>query len=92
MGVARPAFTSTRTEEERALDSNDVVSLKLNAEERADLEADKQLLEIGGDSQAVKLLVRIGRKVLRTTFSERDLAYLVSLKRTRYDGRKRRNK
>ncbi len=90
MPIERPAFTTTRTEEERSHDESEVVGLKLNREERSELEADKELLDIGGDGPALKLLIRIGRKVLRDTFSLDDLRYLVSQKRTRYDGRKKR--
>lgn len=67
-----------------------MLSLRLNREEREALEADKELLDIGPDSAAIKLLMEIGRKVLRDTFSERHLRYLASLKRVRYDGRKRK--
>lgn len=88
--MQRPAFTSTRTEEERAQDTSETISIKLNLQEREALEADKELLDIGPDSAAIKLLVEMGRKVLRDTFSEPNLRYLVSLKRVRYDGRKRR--
>lgn len=86
--LIRAPFTTKRLEEERALDTAETISLKLNLQERQDLEADKMLLDISGDSPAIKLLVNIGRKVLRDTFSEDSIKYLVSLKRTRYDGRK----
>ncbi len=92
MTLQRPPFTSTRLEEERALDNAETISIKLNREERAELEQDKELLDIGPDGAAVKLLVEIGRKVLRNTFSDRSLRYLVSLKRVRYDGRKSRSR
>ena len=89
--VYRP-FTSSRLEEEREQDTTETISLKLNLAEREELEADKDLLDIGPDSQAIKRLMGIGRRVLRATFSEGDLRYLVSLKRTRYDARKRRSR
>lgn len=85
-------FVSYRTEEERALDTTETITLKLNLKEREDLEADKELLDIGPDGAAIKLLMEMGRKVLRDTFSERHLRYLSSLKRTRYDGRKKKAK
>jgi hypothetical protein len=85
-------FQTRRLEEERANDLTETVSLKLNLEERQALEADKELLDIGGDGPAIKMLLEIGRKVLRDTFSERHLRYLASLKRVRYDGRKSKAK
>lgn len=92
MVLERPAFTTTRTEEERALDKEETVSLKLNIREREELEKDKELLDIGPDAPAMKMLMDIGRKVLRDTFSERHLRYLVSLKRVRYDARKKKSR
>ena len=92
MGIERPAFTTTRTEEERATDRTETISLKLNLQEREELEADKELLDIGPDSAAIKMLAEIGRKVLRDTFSERHIRYIASLKRTRYDGRKKKSR
>ncbi len=79
-------------DEERALQNSEVVGLKLNAEERALLERDKEILDIQGDSQTLKFLIETGRRVVYATFSEEQLQYLVSLKRNRYDGRKRRRK
>lgn len=92
MVLERAPFTTIRTEEERALDKEETVSLKLNLREREELEKDKELLDIGPDAPAMKLLMEIGRKVLRDTFSERHLRYLVSLKRVRYDARKKKSR
>lgn len=90
MTLQRAPFTSTRLQEDRDRDTTETVSIKLNLAEREALEADKELLDIGPDSAAIKLLIDIGRKVLRDTFSDRQLRYLSSLKRVRYDGRKRK--
>jgi hypothetical protein len=79
-------------EEERQNDITETISLKLNIREREELESDKELLDIGPDSAAVKLLMEIGRKVLRDTFPGDRLRYLVSLKRVRYDARKRKSR
>lgn len=92
MALKRKPFTTTKLDEERALQESEVVGLKLNAEERAQLERDKEILDIQGDSQTLKFLIDTGRRVVYTTFSEEQLRYLVSLKRNRYDGRKRRRK
>lgn len=90
MTIDRPDFTTTRLDEERAKDKFEVVGLKLSPTERAELEEIKELLDIQGDSQTLKFLARIGRQVVLTQFSRDDWRYLVSLKRQRYDGRKRR--
>lgn len=89
MALERNPFTSTRLEEDRAKDKFRVLSLKLSKDEDEALEEDMKLLDIGVDSACVKLLMRMGRKVLREQFGADDLKYLVSLKRTRFDGRKR---
>ena len=92
MVLQRAPFTRTRLDEERAKDRDEVITLKLNAEERAALEADKELLDAPGDGPVIKLLVEIGRKVLRETLTEERLRWLVSQKRVRYDGRKSRRR
>ena len=92
MALIRKPFTATRLEEDRQNDITETISLKLNIREREDLENDKELLDIGPDSAAIKLLMEIGRKVIRDTFSADRLRYLVSLKRVRYDARKRKSK
>jgi hypothetical protein len=89
MGIERPAFTTTRTEEERALDKHRIITLRLNEQEAADLETDMRLMDIGVDSAAIKLLVEIGRKVIQDQIGADHIKYLVSRERTRYDGRKR---
>lgn len=92
MTLVHKPFKRTRLDEERANDTTETVSIKLNLAEREALEADKELLDIGPDSAAIKLLIDIGRKVLRDTFSEGNIRYLASLKRVRYDGRKRKSR
>lgn len=88
--MERPAFTRTRLDEERANDQSRTLSLKLNREEDAELEIDMRLLDIGVDSAAVKMLMGIGRKVIREQIPGAAIKYLVSRDRIRYDGRKRR--
>lgn len=92
MTIQRAPFTTTRTEEERAQDKTETISLKLNQEEREQLEELKELLDIGPDAPSIKMLMGIGRRVLLSHFSVSDLQYLVSLKRVRYDARKRKAK
>ncbi len=88
--VLKPApFTRTRLDEEKVNDRERVLSLKLNREEDAELEADMRLLDCGVDSKAIKLLVNIGREVIRRPEMKALLEYTASQKRTRYDGRKR---
>lgn len=89
MVIERPAFTTTRTDEERALDKHRIITLRLNEQEAAALEADMKLMDIGVDSAAIKLLVTIGRKVIQDQLGVDQIKYLVSRERTRYDGRKR---
>ena len=90
MGLERPAFTTTRTEEERVLDQTRTLSLKLNKQEQADLEEDMRYLDMGVDSACLKFLVNVGRKVIRDQIPAEQMKYLLSRDRLRYDGRKRR--
>lgn len=89
MAIERAPFTTTRLEEERAQDKHRIITLRLNEQEAADLEADMRLMDIGVDSAALKLLVTIGRKVIQDQLGVDQIKYLVSRERTRYDGRKR---
>ena len=91
MALEQKPFTTTKLQEERDAADAETISLRLNRVERADLEADKALLDIGGDSPAIKFLVDVGRNVVRTTFSEAQIKYLLSRRRIGYDGRKRRS-
>lgn len=84
-------FQRETTDEERAQMDAETISLKLNRQERADLEEMKELLDIGGDSQIIKFLVDAGRNVIQGTLSVKQWRYLVSRRRVGYDGRKRRS-
>lgn len=88
--IERPAFTPLRLQEERDRDVYETISIKFNAQERADLEGAKKLLDIGPDSAVIKQLMAIGRKVIHDQFSPDFWRYINSQKRTRYDGRKAR--
>lgn len=76
-------FYSTRTEEERAEDKREVISVSLNPQEREVLERIKELLNIKDDSRALKIGAEVGLNVLRGLFSEKTLRYISSLKRQR---------
>lgn len=89
MAMKRAPFTPTRMQEERDQDEGRKVTLRLNKQENADLEADMTLLDMGVDSACIKFLVNIGRHVIHGQIGDEQLRYLVSQKRTRYDGRKR---
>lgn len=67
-----------------------IVGVRLNAEERAALERDKELCDIDLDATMIKLLMELGRNVLYGQVGEPVLKYLVSQRRTRYTPRKKR--
>lgn len=90
MSLDKKPFVAYRTDEEREADKSRTLSLKLNEHEDEELEKDMRLMDIGVDSSAVKLLMSIGRKVIREQIPESSIRYLVSPKRIRYDGRKRK--
>lgn len=58
--LIRPAFTTKRTEEERAKDTTEVFTIRLNKEERAILDQAKVILQQEKDTTALKQLARIG--------------------------------
>lgn len=62
--MIRPAFTSKRDEEERALDISKVIPVRLNTAERTRLNASKKVLQQSKDSTALKFLADIGYIVL----------------------------
>lgn len=64
MGLIRPAFTRTRTDEERAEDESKVIPLRLNKEELAMLEADGKFLEQEKLSTVIKQLMKIGHDAI----------------------------
>ena len=66
-----------------------VVGVRLNPEERASLERDKELCDIDEDATMIKMLMELGRNVIYSQFGEAWMKYLVSQRRTRYTGRKR---
>lgn len=89
MAMKRSPFTPTRLQEERDQDKAEVITLKLNRQERAELEQDKETCDIDQDGTMIKELVRLGRQVLRDQIGADFIKYLVSRRRTRYTGRKK---
>ena len=89
MTIQMPAFTTTKLEEEKPKDKGRPLSIWLNLEEEAQLAKDMELMDIGVDAQAVKTLMEIGRNTIYNQVGADQIKYLVSRKRTRFDGRKR---
>ncbi len=88
MAIQKAKFVNYTLEEDK--DEQRKITLRMNSQEEADLEADMKILDMGVDSACIKFLVNIGRNVVRQQIPAEQLKYLVSQKRTRYDGRKRR--
>ena len=76
MGIERPAFTTTRTEEERSKDKFIQITLKLNQEEAKRLEQIKDLLDTPVDSYAIKIPWLLGWQVLLRDLGEENLKWL----------------
>lgn len=60
MGIDRPAFTRTRTDEERADDDSKVIPVRLSKVELEWLEADARFLRQEKMSTIIKQLMKIG--------------------------------
>lgn len=61
----------------------DIVNVRLNEQERSELKCMKKMLQIDGDSTALKAGVTIALNVLQHTFGESLLSYLCSQRRVR---------
>ncbi len=81
MELEKPAFTSTRLEEERAKDKFEVISLKLNKEERKLLNTVKQMIQQSKDGTALKQCMKIASKVLLTSWTGAYTEVLLNNKR-----------
>lgn len=68
MAVRRPAFISTRTDEERVKDSGKVLTIRLSEEELVNLRATMALLDIGQEGTALKFLAELGQNVVHRQF------------------------
>lgn len=83
-------FTAKTLPEER--EERYMINVSLNPEERAWLTRQQDMLDLPGDSPALKLLAKVGANALRNTFSEDIVKFLVSKTRVRGEGRTSRNK
>ncbi|GEM_PF-4623649 len=81
MPITQKPFTPTRLEEER----EDVIAVRLNAEERALIEELKELLNIKQDSKALKMAALVGRNVLHGTFGPKFLKWLFKNERSKLE-------
>lgn len=80
--LIRPAFESTRTEEERASDKFEVLPVRINPEERIILNKAKLILQQEKDSTALKQLALIGYEfVLQDQKTIKILDYIINNKR-----------
>ncbi len=85
----RKLFEPQRLEEERALDKSFVITIRVNMREKAMIDRIRALLDIEGDSKALKKAAEIGLNVILSTFGEEMIKYLCSGKRERksdYEG------
>ena len=75
-----PNFIPTKLEEERS-ETKDTFTIRLNKEERIQLNADKAIIEQAKDSTAMKQLASIGSKVIHEPKIAELLATLFKNKR-----------
>ncbi len=84
MGIEKKPFVNYTLEEEKK-PKQDIVAVRLNKEERAELEEFKEDLNINSDSKALKLGLKIGKNVLQATFTRPLLAYLFKKDRVKLE-------
>lgn len=76
MPIKKKPFVSYTLEEDQK-EKSDIVAVRLNKEERAELEEVKEDLNIKSDSKALKISgLKIGRNVIQSTFTRPLLKYL----------------
>jgi len=88
-------FEPQRLEEERALDKSWPITVRINEREKAMINRIRALLDIEGDSKALKKAAEIGLNVILSTFGEEMIKYLCEGKRERksdYDVRSAQKK
>lgn len=83
MSLKRSPFTSTRLEEERALDTDVVFTVRLNKQEQEWLADAKEWFDTDQNSTALKVLVEVGHNVLHAHFGDRLLGWLFKKDRVR---------
>ena len=74
MTLENTPFQKRHLDEENK--QQDTFTVRMNAEERAELEELKKDLNINSDSKALKMGATIGRNVLHSVFSAKLLRYL----------------
>jgi hypothetical protein len=86
----RKPFEPEKLEEERALEKSWPISVRINEQEKAMIDKLRDLLDIEGDSKALKKGAEIGLNVLLGVFGEKMIKYLCEGNRERksdYEGR-----
>ena len=74
-------FTPTRLEEDREKDKRENFTIRMNKEERFQLDEDKKVLEQSKDSTAIKQMWQIGRIVLHDDLTGKISKEIMSNKR-----------
>lgn len=75
----RMTFQSTRLEEEK----EDIISVRLNAEERALVDSLKKTFNVKSDSKALKIGAFVGKNVIHNTLGEGLSRYLFKNERAK---------
>lgn len=89
MVIEKKPFENYTLDEDKPKGKGRPLTIWLNDEEDAQLTKDMELLDMGVDAAAVKWLMGIGRDTVYGLIGTDRVRYLVSRKRTRFDGRKR---
>ena len=81
MTLEKEPFRAYTLEEERGV--GEIISVRLNAQERAILNEIKEDLNIRADSKALKIGAFVGLNVLHSLFSRKILRYLFKKERSK---------
>ena len=71
-------FEPQRLEEERAADKSWVITVRINEQEKAMIDKLREVLDVEGDSKALKKGAEIGLNVIQGVFGEKLAKYLCS--------------
>jgi hypothetical protein len=89
MVIKKTPYVNYTLDEDKITGQGKVLNIRFNQKELDLLDEDKRLLNIGPDSSMIKLLVDVGRKVIRDRFSEDNWKYIVSRRRKEFSERER---
>lgn len=83
--MSEPSFDKGNFVRKHPNAMDDIISIRLNAQDRADLNELRVILNIKEDGKAFKMALRLAKNVIHSTFGAKFMTYLCAGKRSRLD-------